>query len=92
MRTASPLPLAIEPSPQYPAEIAVVILHKEMAPILTQVAQPALESRGRVTQLEQQLEVLVVPQPAPLTVAFEGAMRSRGVSPVANLRNLRVAA
>jgi len=36
--------------------------------------------------------VLVVPQPAPLTVAFEEAMRSRGVSPVANLKNLRVTA
>jgi len=36
--------------------------------------------------------VLVVPQPAPLTVAFEEAMRSRDISPVAKLRNLGVAA
>jgi len=92
MRTAPPLPLAIEPPPQYAAEMAAVMLHKEMAPILTQVAQTALESQERVRQLEQQLQVLVVPQPAPLTVAFEEAMRSRGVSPVANLKNLRVAA
>jgi len=68
------------------------MLHKEMAPILTQVAQMALVSQDRVRQLEQQLQVLVVPQAALLTVAFEEAMRSRGVSPVANLRNLRVAA
>jgi len=92
MRSAPPLPLAIEPPPQYAAEMAAVMLHKEMAPILTQVAQTALESQERVRQLEQQLLVLVVPQPAPLTVAFEEAMRSRGVSPVANLKNLRVAA
>jgi len=92
MRTASPLPLAIEPPPQFAAEMAAVILHKEMAPILTQVAQTALESQERVRQLEQQLQVLVVPQPAPLTVAFEEAIRSRGVSPMANFKNLRVAA
>jgi len=92
MRTAPPLPLTIEPPPQYTAEMAAVMLHKEMTPILTQVAQRALESQERVRQLEQQWQVLVVPQPAPLTVAFEEAMRSRGVSPVANLKNLRVAA
>jgi len=91
MCTAPPLPLAIEPPPQYSAVMAAVMLHKEMAPILTQVAQTALESQERVRQLEQQLQVLVVPQPALLTVAFEEAMRSRGVSPVANLKNLRVA-
>jgi len=72
--------------------MAAVILHKEMALILSQVAQTALESQERVRQLERQLQVLVVPQPAPLTVVFEEAMRSRGVSPVANLKNLRVAA
>jgi len=74
MRTAPLLPLAIEPPPQYAAEMVAVMLHKEMAPILTQVAQTALESQERVRQLEQQLQVLVVPQPAPLTVAFEEAM------------------
>jgi len=68
------------------------MLHKEMAPILTQVARTAWESQERVRQLELELQVLVVPQPAPLTVAFEEAMRSRGVSTVANLKNLRVAA
>ena len=68
------------------------MLHKEMAAILTPVAQTALESQERVRQLEQQWQVLVVPQPALLTVAFEEAMRSRSVSPVANLKNLRVAA
>jgi len=67
------------------------MLHKEIAPILTQVAQTALESQERVRLLEQQLQVLVVSQPAPLTVAFETAMRSRAVSPVANLKNLQVA-
>ena len=67
-------------------------MHEEMEPILTQVAQTALESQERVRQWEQQLQVWVVPQPAPLTVAFEEAMRSRGISPVANLRNLGVAA
>jgi len=92
MCTAPQLPLAIEPPPHYAAEMAAVILNKEMAPILTHVAQMALESQERVTQLELQLEVLVIPQPAPLTVAFEEAIRSRGVSPVANLRNLQVAA
>jgi len=92
MRTAPPLPLTIGPPPQYAAEMAAVMLYKEMAPILTQVAQTALESHERVRQLEQQLQVLVIPQPAPLTVAFEEAMRSQGVSRVANLRNLRVAA
>jgi len=92
MRTAPPLPLAIEPSPQYVAEMEAVMLHKEMAPILTQVTETALESQEQVRQLEQQLHVMVVPQPAPLTVTFEEAMRSRGVSRVANLRNLRVAA
>jgi len=92
MRTASQLPLGIEPPPQYAAEMAAVMLHKEMVPILTQVAQMALESQERIRQLEQLLQVLVVPQPVPLTVAFEEAMKSRGVSPVANLRNLRVAA
>jgi len=92
MCTAPPLPLAIVASPQYTAEMAAVMGHKEMAPILSQVAQTALESQERVRQCEQQLQVLVVLQPAPLTVAFEEAMRSRGVSPVANLRNLRVAA
>jgi len=88
MRTAPPLPLAIEPPPQYVAEMAAVMLHKEMAPIWTQVNQTALESQERVTQFEQQLQVLVIPQPALLTVPFEEAMRSRGVSPEANLRNL----
>jgi len=92
MRTAPPLPLPIEPPPQYAAEMAAVMLHKEMAPISTQVPQTALELQERVRQLEQQLQVLVVPQPAPLTVAFEEAMRSRGFSPVANLKNLQVAA
>ena len=92
MRTAPPLPLAIEPPPQYAAEMAAAMLHQEMAPILTQVAQTALKSQERVRQLQQQLQMLVVPQPAPLTVAFEEAMRSRGVSALANLRNLRVAA
>jgi len=92
LRTAPPLPLAIEPPPQYAAEMAAVMLHKERAPFLTQVAQTALESQQGVRHLEQQLEVLVFPQPAPLTVAFEEAMSSRGVSPVANLKNLRVAA
>ena len=92
MRIAPPLPLAIEPPSQYAAEMAAVMLHQEMAPILTQVTQMALELKERVRQLEQQLQVLLVLQPAPLTVAFEEAMRSRGVSPLANLRNLRVAA
>jgi len=92
IRTAPALPLAIEPPPQYAAEMAAVMLHKEMAPILTQVAQTALESQEQVRQLEQQLQVLVVPQPSPLTVAFQEAMRSRGVSPVANLRNIQVEA
>jgi len=92
MPTALPLPLAIESPLQYAAEMVAVMLFKEMAPILTQVAQTALESHERVRQLEQQLQGLVVPQPAPLTVAFEEAMRSRGFSPLANLRKLRVAA
>jgi len=48
MRTAPPLPLAIEPPPQYAAEMAAVMLHKKMAPILTQVAQTALELQDRV--------------------------------------------
>jgi len=86
--TAPHVPLAIEPSPQYTAEMAAVMLYKEMAPIVTQVAQTALESQERVRQLKQQLEGLVVPQPAPLMVGFEEAMRSTAVSPVANLRNL----
>jgi len=68
------------------------MLHKKMAPILTQVSQTALESQERVRQVQQQLQGLVVPQPPPLTVAFEEAMRSRRVSPVATLRDLRVAA
>jgi len=38
------LPLAIEPPPQYAAEMAAIILHKEMAPILTKVAQTTSES------------------------------------------------
>jgi len=92
MRTAPVLPLPLEPPPQYAAEMAAVRLHKEMVPILTQIAQAALESQDRVRQLEQQLQVLVVPRPATLMVAFEEAMSSRGVSPVATLRNLRVAA
>jgi len=92
MRTTPSLPLAIEPPLPYAAERVPVMLNKEIAPILTQVAQTALESEEPVRQLEQQLQVLVVPQPAPLTVAFEEAMRSRGVSPVANLKNLGVAA
>jgi len=45
MRTAPPLPLPIEPPLQYAAEMPAVMLHKEMAPILTQVAQTALESQ-----------------------------------------------
>jgi len=92
MRTAPPRPLTIEPPPQYADEMAAVMLLKEMAPILTQVAQTALEWQEQVRQLEQQLQVSVVPQPALLRFAFEEAMRSRGVSPVANLRNLWVAA
>jgi len=72
--------------------MVTVMLHKEMAPILTQVAQTALQWQERVRQLEEQLQVLVVPQPVPLTVAFEEAMSSRGVNPVVNLRNLQVAA
>jgi len=76
MHTAPPLPLAIEPPPQYAAEMAAEMLYKEMAPILNQVAQTALESQDRVTQLEQQLQVFVLPQPTPLTVVFEEAMRS----------------
>jgi len=51
IRTAPPLPLAIEPPPQYAAEMVAVMLHKEMAPILTQVAQTALESQERVSEL-----------------------------------------
>ena len=39
------------------AEMAAVMLHKEMAPNVTQVTQTALESRERVTQLKQQLQV-----------------------------------
>jgi len=92
MRTAPPLPIEIEPAPQYAAEIGAVLLYKEMAPILTQVAQTALELPECVRQLEQQLQVLVVPESAPLTVAFQEAIRSRGVGPVVTLRNLRVAA
>jgi len=45
MRTAPLLPLTIEPPPQYAAEMAAVMLHKEMAPILSQVPQTALESQ-----------------------------------------------
>jgi len=48
MRTAPPLPVAIEPPPQYAAEILAIMLHQEMALILTQVAQTALESHERV--------------------------------------------
>jgi len=33
MRTAPPLPLAIEPLPQYAAEMVAVMLHKEIAAI-----------------------------------------------------------
>jgi len=43
MGTAAPLPLAIEPPLQYPVDMAAVMLYKEIAPILTQVAQRALE-------------------------------------------------
>ena len=43
MRTAPPLPLTIETPPQYAPKMAAVMLHKEMAPILTQVTQTALE-------------------------------------------------
>jgi len=92
MCTAPLLPLAIEPPVQYTAEMAAVMLPKEMAPTLTQVAQMVLQLQEQVRQLEQQLQVLFVLQPAPLTVAFEEAMRSRGVSPVADHRNLQVAA
>jgi len=92
MHTAPPLPLAIEPPPQYAAEMAAIMLHKEMAPVLPQVSPTALESQERVRQWEQQLQVLVVPPPAPLTVAFKEVMSSKGVSPVANFWNLRIAA
>jgi len=91
MGTAPPLHHAIEPPAQYAAEMAPVMLHKEIAPILTQVTQTALASQERVKQLEQQLLVSVIAQPPRLTVVFEEAMRSRGVSPVANLRNLQSA-
>jgi len=68
------------------------MLHKKMAPVLTQVVQTALELQERVKQWEQQLQVLVIAQPLLLTLAFEEAMRSRGVSPVVTLRNLQSAA
>ena len=48
MHIAPPLPLAIQPPPQYAAEMAAVMLDKEMAPILTQVPQTALESQEQV--------------------------------------------
>jgi len=80
MTTAPPLRLAIEPPPHYAAEMAATMLYKKMAVILTQVAQTALESQERVTQLEQQLLVFVVARPPPLTLVFEEAMRSRGFS------------
>jgi hypothetical protein len=89
MRAAPALPLAIEPPPQYAAEMAAVMLHEEMRPFLTQVAQHSMEQQARVEQLEAQLQVLIVPQPPPLTVAFEKAMRDRGVSPTISLQNLR---
>ena len=44
MAADPPLPLAIEPPPQYAVEMAAVMLHKEMEPFLTQVAQTALQS------------------------------------------------
>jgi len=91
MRTALSLPLAIESPPQYAAEMAALMLYKQIAPILTQVEQTALESQERVRQLGQQLQVLIVAQPSLLTLAFEEAMRSRGVSSVATLRNLQSA-
>jgi len=46
MPTSPSLPLAIEPPPQYAAEMAAVRLYKEMAPILTPVAPTALESQA----------------------------------------------
>ena len=85
-------PLWLQPPPLYAAEMVAVILHKEMAPTLTQVVQTALESLERVKQFEQQLQVLVIAQPPPLTLAFEEAMRSRGVSHVTTLRNVWLAA
>jgi len=33
MRTAPPLPLAMEPPPHYGAEMAAVMLYKELGPI-----------------------------------------------------------
>ena len=75
MGTAAPLPLAIEPPLQYPVDMAAVMLYKEIAPILTQVAQRALEWQEWVRQLEHQLPLFVVPQPAPLTVAFVEIVR-----------------
>jgi len=71
MCTEPPLPLAIEPPPHYAAEMVAVMLHKEIAPILTQVPQTALELQEQVKQLEQQLQVLVDVQPPVLTFALK---------------------
>jgi len=92
MRTAPLLPMAIEPAPQNAAEMAALMLHKQMAPILTQVANMALESQEQVKQFDPQLQVLVIAQPPPLTLVFEEAMRSKSVRPVSTLKNLRSAA
>jgi len=92
IRTVPPLCLATEPPPQYTAEMAAIMLYKEMEPYLTQVAKRALKLQELIQQLEQQVQVLVIAQPLLLTMAFEEAMRSRGISPVANLNNLQLAA
>jgi len=86
MNAAPPLPLAIEPPPQYAAEVAACMITEKYQPWLNEVGRQFIPHQEQLGELQKQV-AKAHERRTPLRVAFSEVVRSRGTTP--SVKNLR---
>jgi len=86
MNAAPALPLAIEPPPDYAAEVAACMINEKYQPSLNEVGRQFIAQQEQLAELPKQVAE-AHERRTPLEVAFSEVIRSRGTTP--SVKNLR---
>jgi len=85
MNAAPALPLAIEPPPDYAAEVPACMINEKYQPWLNEVGRQFVAQQEQLAQLQKQVAE-AHERRSPLEVAFSEVVQSRGTTP--SVKNL----
>jgi len=85
MNAAPALPLALEPSPHYAAEVAASMINENYQPWLNEMGRQFIAQQEQLAELQKQVSE-AHERRTPLEVAFSEVVRSRGTTP--SVKNL----